>query len=299
MADYNSDYTGAQIDSAVGRALSMSALTGVLTGNGSVVSAKTLDTSSLTNDNDHIPTSGVVKSAIINQNLLDNAYFVGGGSQQGGGQFPINQRGQASYPNAGYGVDRWKNADGSAYTVGADGITWTNPGAAASFVQSIEQSSELNGKTVTLSWLIDGVLYTDTATLPSNPSGETYPIYKQYTFGHSGIGGWYDTQTDYRWHVFINATGGTAGTYNIQAAKLEFGDTQTLAHQENGAWVLNEIPNFQQELAKCQRYFQLFRTQSLRPTYAVDFRPVMATASPTLGTITIDGTTCYTASSDL
>lgn len=32
-----------------------------------------------------------------NRNLLDNWYFVGGGSQQGGGQFPINQRGETSY----------------------------------------------------------------------------------------------------------------------------------------------------------------------------------------------------------
>ena len=38
---------------------------GVLVGGGGgSVSAKTLDTSTLTNDNDHIPTSGVVKSAI-------------------------------------------------------------------------------------------------------------------------------------------------------------------------------------------------------------------------------------------
>lgn len=42
------------------------ALNGVLTGNGSTVGAKSIDTSSLTNDNDHIPTSGAVKSAIDN-----------------------------------------------------------------------------------------------------------------------------------------------------------------------------------------------------------------------------------------
>ena len=29
-----------------------------------------------------------------NRNLLDNWYFVGGGSQQGGGSFPVNQRGR-------------------------------------------------------------------------------------------------------------------------------------------------------------------------------------------------------------
>lgn len=41
-------------------------LSGVLVGDGSNVGAKALDTSSLTNDNNHVPTSGVVKSAIDN-----------------------------------------------------------------------------------------------------------------------------------------------------------------------------------------------------------------------------------------
>lgn len=39
-------------------------LTGLLTGNGSKVGTKSLDTSSLTNDADHVPVSSVVKSAI-------------------------------------------------------------------------------------------------------------------------------------------------------------------------------------------------------------------------------------------
>ena len=39
-------------------------LTGVLTGNGSKVGTKSLDTSSLTNDADHVPVSSVVKSAL-------------------------------------------------------------------------------------------------------------------------------------------------------------------------------------------------------------------------------------------
>lgn len=38
------------------------------------------------------------------------------------------------------------------------------------------------------------------------------------------------------------------------AAKLELGSQQTLAHQENGVWVLNEIPNYGEQLRRCQRY---------------------------------------------
>lgn len=40
----------------------------------------------------------------------------------------------------------------------------------------------------------------------------------------------------------------------IVAVKLELGDTQTLAHWDGSKWVLNEIPDYGEELAKCQRY---------------------------------------------
>ena len=47
----------------------------------------------------------------------------------------------------------------------------------------------------------------------------------------------------------------TAGTtFTVKAAKLELGSTQTLAHKENGVWVLNEIPDFGEQLRRCQRY---------------------------------------------
>ena len=47
----------------------------------------------------------------------------------------------------------------------------------------------------------------------------------------------------------ITATGQT-----IKAAKLEIGSEQTLAHKESNIWVLNELPDYGQELAKCQRF---------------------------------------------
>ena len=40
----------------------------------------------------------------------------------------------------------------------------------------------------------------------------------------------------------------------IRAVKLELGTQQTLAHQENGVWVLNEIPDYGEQLRRCQRY---------------------------------------------
>ena len=50
---------------------------------------------------------------------------------------------------------------------------------------------------------------------------------------------------------------GTGQTF--VAAKLELGSQQTLAHQDaDGNWVLNEIPDYGEQLRRCQRYFVNF-----------------------------------------
>lgn len=49
----------------------------------------------------------------------------------------------------------------------------------------------------------------------------------------------------------------TADGKKLVAVKLEMGSQQTLAHREDGAWVLNEIPDYGEELTKCMRYLQI------------------------------------------
>ena len=50
---------------------------------------------------------------------------------------------------------------------------------------------------------------------------------------------------------------GTGQTF--LAAKLELGSQQTLAHQDaDGNWQLNEIPDYGEQLRRCQRYFVNF-----------------------------------------
>ena len=59
--------------------------------------------------------------------------------------------------------------------------------------------------------------------------------------------------------VAFQPLGSVAGTFDIKAAKLELGPTQTLAHKENGQWVLNEVPDYGEQLRRCQRYqFEAF-----------------------------------------
>lgn len=238
----------------------------------------------------------------IRQNLLDNWCFVGG-------QFPINQRGAASYTGIGYGVDRWKvyHFSGTGFqsavttTLGSDGITISNAGSSRGFFGQVLES--LPAGTYTVSLLYERV------------SGE-YPVAHLNVYGtdftqNSYADKWlkneesfasatFSIQSDTTVIVGVNVAGvSSAGqcALIIKAIKLEIGSTQTLAHQENGVWELNELPNYSVELLKCQRWFQTFRTQSLRPTYGADFRPVMRT-DPALGTITIEGVTYYTASAE-
>jgi hypothetical protein len=45
-----------------------------------------------------------------------------------------------------------------------------------------------------------------------------------------------------------------AGNGIIEAVKLELGPEQTLAHWDGTKWVLNELPDYDEELAKCQHY---------------------------------------------
>ena len=61
---------------------------------------------------------------------------------------------------------------------------------------------------------------------------------------------------------------GTGQTF--VAAKLELGSQQTLAHQDaDGNWVLNEIPDYGEQLARCQRY-QLYLSNNSCLGYAED-----------------------------
>ena len=57
----------------------------------------------------------------------------------------------------------------------------------------------------------------------------------------------------------------TATGQTIKAVKLELGSGQTLAHQENGVWVLNEIPNYEEHLIRCKT-----STADPNDTYAND-----------------------------
>lgn len=96
----------------------------------------------------------------------------------------------------------------------------------------------------------------------------------------------------------------TASNKTIVAVKLELGEIQTLAHLENGVWVLNEIPDYETQLLRCQRFYRVFTANSAASTgygystNAKDLRPEMR-VNPTAETFTVGGVTYYALNANL
>ena len=171
-------------------------------------------------------------------NLLDNWYFVGGGTT---GKFPINQRAITDYTNEGYNVDRWICNEAGVSAV-ENGISIP---AGVYFFQRLP-GNLLAGKTVTMSVLFaDGDLVSGTGIVSTSGIVNIYPLnnnVRLYSENNSGT----------NFIAFVVYVG-TART--ISAIKLELGETQTLARQTDSGWELLEIPDYGTELAKCQRYY--------------------------------------------
>lgn len=169
-------------------------------------------------------------------NLLRNWYFVN----------PINQRGVASdaiWGSYQYGLDGWKCFNTPSVAWSSNGYVVMKSGQQNCLIDQFLEGTLLSGKVCTLSALTDRKLHTVTGTVPFNKStGEFSNM--SVTTG--------DGKTTVR--LWKNATS-TYPDEHVIAVKLELGSQQTLAHQdESGNWVLNEIPDYGEQLARCQRY---------------------------------------------
>ena len=224
---------------------------------------------------------------LSNPNLLDNWYFAK----------PVNQRGNTKYSGNSYCIDRWFSGNNKV-TLENDGLLITSVDKLSIFRQYIEFPKLFSGRTVTFSvdaeivsgsWFLTDLssfsaAHTDCA-IHGGITSYSFPVNNSSAQGPAPAIG-----------LFSSSAGSQIKVHSI---KLELGSQQTLAHQDaDGNWALNEIPDYGEQLARCQRYFQTFATESLRPTNALDFRPVMR-ATPALSTITVGGKTLYTASADL
>lgn len=139
-----------------------------------------------------------------------------------------------------YTVDRWHLTTDGVLTVADEGIRLTSGALFEPF--GYEFSSLLKGKTVTYSFFFaDNTLVTKSAVIPS-------------TWGN------WDSLIEIGDIQLIGLESGKriwarySSTTTAVAAKLELGDTQTLAHKEGDKWVLNEIPDFGEQLRRCTYY---------------------------------------------
>lgn len=178
------------------------------------------------------------------------------------------------YVGLGYTVDRWKGTNGSTLvTVGDEFLT----------LAPVEVSTNTNGY---LRQHLDK---------PLKKGAYTFSALVRGDFGAIGVGPWYEptgnvSMSYYQsfpenladWQLVLvqftvetedildkNAVNTVSirtsigNAVEIKAAKLELGSVQTLTHWDETAqeWVLNDPPpNKQQELAKCQRYYQCIRS---------------------------------------
>ena len=214
---------------------------------------------------------------ISNRNLLDNGDF----------RNPVNQRGQTSYTGNGYGIDRWKvstNNSTAAVSVGDGCIDFTSD-ASGTYINFSSTVEKVQPGNYTLSFLVDDYTKAQQIFLQGKVS--------QMVFTSNLLTMTFSVAETSAIAVGIQKKAASS-TLKIYAAKLELGSVSTLAHQENGVWVLNDpLPNYAEELAKCQRYYQLYTSAAQRPTNGADCRPVMRIANPSQGTIAISGTTYY------
>lgn len=190
---------------------------------------------------DSTPISGAVKYR-TNPNLLDNWYF---------GR-PLNQRGQTELASGNwdkYFIDRWiASSPDHAYTITDDGIKISN--MQHKYAQIWRQNLErMEKRTYTLSFLLKNI---GLLSITFTPQGSDYT--EQTLDGGFIVSFISDDNLANPAIRLLDSTSVTVSDVTLLAAKLELGDTQTLAHKENGVWVLNEIPDFGEQLRRCQRY---------------------------------------------
>lgn len=169
------------------------------------------------------------------------------------------------YCAAGYTVDRWRSlVTSKTVKVESDGLAISDTADFGAFIQRIEYQG-LFGKTVTFSVLAkrlaQGAQSPYITVMNGGGSDYSYEGYDAIkaadNYEISSVTVTLSNTAPTGGYFFVDIVGMTGSSIKILAAKLELGDTQTLAHQDSsGNWILNEIPDFGEQLRKCQRYFQ-------------------------------------------
>ena len=184
--------------------------------------------------------------AAVQENELDNAYFVGGGT--GYGVFPVNQRGVTQSSGESAMFDRWNLyiSTGGSVSLTENGLSIVGGNPYIVIKQMLKRALPV-GATYSMSLLQhDGSFYTGVITIPEVgaysktisifSNGSQFRMYGPNSFELVVFNG--DTLTE------------------IELIKLEPGGTQTAAYQKSDGTraMLPQNLDYGQELAKCQAY---------------------------------------------
>ena len=217
----------------------------------------------------------VALGAGVRPNLLDNAYFVGGGT--GWGVFPVNQQGLSVYTGQSKGFDRWKTQFTSyaqlsllqnGLQIGFSAGTPTTLQTAAGCTQILphwKQSLTL-GQEFVFSVLAEEVTdYINLLVVYSQDSTTKY-VTKSFTNPSPGllsVSGKMPadgTITSVQIYGADIRYGSTTSSYSIiSSAKLELGSNQTHAYQDSErSWHRLSQPDmdYGTQLAKCQAFYE-------------------------------------------
>lgn len=237
--------------------------------------------------------SGAVKYR-INPNLLDNWYFGNPVNQRNGYYIPAGVKYNTlswteagttdkAYPVIGYSgqdplitvngtnyivgksaqvpgycdgssytIDRWSTEGNIVVTVESDGISIENVGdEAGQFKQELPSDFCPDGTLVCISAIVksasgDARLFLSESHSPWGHPVDFIPLQTGLFSGSGNL-----MSGNHKFSIYLGAGAKT----KLTAVKLELGDTQTLAHQDSsGNWILNEIPDFEEQLKRCEFY---------------------------------------------
>lgn len=153
------------------------------------------------------------------------------------------------YTGNGYSVDRWilnnANINVKESELSISSVAYDN-----NFSQKIESKlwEYMVGKTITISFLVKNITGRWVVASGNNKIYGTITEIGLHKFTDKLV----ESVTD-AFHIF-SLGGDAGGQIDILAAKLELGPTQTLAHREGDRWVMNEVPNYGDQLRRCQWY---------------------------------------------
>ena len=189
-----------------------------------------------------------------NRNLLRNWNF----------RKPVNRKGQTEYIGSNPAIDGWRGTanivrirviEGGIILDRAPTATATN---SKNMGQSIPDFDTLRGKTVTLSALVSDCTATPQIVFqPITGGSSLLNIAGVVSTKLQLITATFTIPTDGpEVEVWLRASGSSVNTYaTFVAAKLELGEQQTLARQdENGEWEIIDPPDYDLQYLKCLPY---------------------------------------------